>query len=124
MLQIINNNEIIAEVKSISAAWNKFRELRDSGAQGSLDAVDAETKEIKLAVILKVNTKGKVEFRSRDKEEAKAAKAVKWSAPDYEIEGENDEAAVDATANVVSDEDTNPDTDLVAELNKMAISAE
>jgi hypothetical protein len=25
---------------------------------------------------------------------------------------------------VVSDEDTNPDTDLVAELNKMAISAE
>lgn len=86
MLQIINNNEIVAEVKSISAAWNKFRELRDGGAQGSLDAVDAETKEIKLAVILKVNTKGKVEFRNRDKEEAKAAKAVKRSAPDYEIE--------------------------------------
>ena len=92
MLQIINNNEIVAEVKSVSAAWNKFRELRDSGAQGSLDAVDAETKEIKLAVILKVNTKGKVEFRNRDKEEAKAAKTVKRSAPDYEIEGELDEA--------------------------------
>ena len=86
MLQIINNNEIVAEVKSISAAWNKFRELRDGGAQGSLDAVDAETKEIKLAVILKVNTKGKVEFRNRDKEEAKANKVVKQSAPDYEIE--------------------------------------
>lgn len=85
MLWIINNNEIVAEVKSISAAWNKFRELRDSGAHGSLDAVDAETKEIKLAVILKVNTKGKVEFRNRDKEEAKANKR---SAPDYEIEGE------------------------------------
>lgn len=94
MLQIINNNEIVAEVKSISAAWNKFRELRDSGAQGSLDAVDVETKEIKLAVILKVNTKGKVEFRNRDKEEAKAAKAtktIKRSAPDYEIEGELEE---------------------------------
>lgn len=83
MLQIINNNEIVAEVKSISAAWNKFRELRDGGAQGSLDAVDAETKEIRLAVILKVNTKGKVEFRNRDKEEAKMNKK---SAPDYEIE--------------------------------------
>ena len=96
MLQIINNNEIIAEVKSISAAWNKFRELRDSGAQGSLDAVDAETKEIKLAVILKVNTKGKVEFRNRDKEEAKAsakaAKTVKRSAPDYEIESYDPDA--------------------------------
>lgn len=91
MLQIINNNEIVAEVKSISAAWNKFRELRDNGAQGSLDAVDAETKEIKLAVILKVNTKGKVEFRNRDKEEAKAAKTVKRSAPDYEIECELEE---------------------------------
>jgi hypothetical protein len=90
MLQIINNNEIVAEAKSISAAWNKFRELRDSGAQGSLDAVDAETKEIKLAVILKVNTKGKVEFRNRDKEEAKANKAVKRSAPDYEIESESE----------------------------------
>jgi hypothetical protein len=90
MLQIINNNEIVAEVKSISAAWNKFRELRDNGAQGSLDAVDAETKEIKLAVILKVNTKGKVEFRNRDKEEAKA---IKRSAPDYEIECELDEPA-------------------------------
>jgi hypothetical protein len=95
MLQIINNNEIVAEVKSISAAWNKFRELRDNGAQGSLDAVDAETKEIKLAVILKVNTKGKVEFRNRDKEEAKANKAVKQSAPDYEIESESEPSTVE-----------------------------
>lgn len=95
MLQIINNNEIVAEVKSISAAWNKFRELRDNGAQGSLDAVDAETKEIKLAVILKVNTKGKVEFRNRDKEEAKANKVVKRSAPDYEIESESEPSTVE-----------------------------
>lgn len=95
MLQIINNNEIVAEVKSISAAWNKFRELRDSGAQGSLDAVDAETKEIKLAVILKVNTKGKVEFRNRDKEEAKANKAGSQSAPDYEIESESEPSTVE-----------------------------
>jgi hypothetical protein len=71
MLQVIYNNRIVAEVKSISAAWNKFRELRDREAQGSLDAVDVETKEIKLAVILKTNSKGKVEFRNRDKEENK-----------------------------------------------------
>jgi hypothetical protein len=95
MLQIINNNEIVAEVKSISAAWNKFRELRDSGAHGSLDAVDAETKEIKLAVILKVNTKGKVEFRNRDKEEVKAAKAVKHSAQEYENESESEPSTVE-----------------------------
>ena len=113
MLQIVNNNEIVAEVKSISAAWNKFRELRDNGAQGSLDAVDVETKEIKLAVILKVNTKGKVEFRNRDKEEAKAAKAAKQSAPDYEIECELEEA----------DTETNEGADLVTELNEMATNA-
>lgn len=112
MLQIINNNEIVAEVKSISAAWNKFRELRDSGAKGSLDAVDAETKEIKLAVILKVNTKGKVEFRDRDKEEAKAAKKVKRSASDYEIECELEE-----------DTETNEGADLVTELNEMTTNA-
>jgi hypothetical protein len=92
MLQIINNNEIVAEVKSISAAWNKFRELRDSGAQGSLDAVDAETKEIKLAVILKVNTKGKVEFRNRDKEEAKANKR---NTPIEESKGESEPSTVE-----------------------------
>jgi hypothetical protein len=60
-----------------------------------LDAVDAETKEIKLAVILKVNTKGKVEFRNRDKEETKANKAVKRSAPDYEIESESEPSTVE-----------------------------
>ena len=118
MLQIINNNEIVAEVKSISAAWNKFRELRDGGARGSLDAVDAETKEIKLAVILKVNTKGKVEFRDRDKEEAKMNKGSNsvlpgTSAPDYEIECELEEA----------DTETNEGADLVTELNEMATNA-
>lgn len=118
MLQIINNNEIVAEVKSISAAWNKFRELRDNGAQGSLDAVDAETKEIKLAVILKVNTKGKVEFRNRDKEEAKANKKA-------EVTKKTIDVAAVATVNSVMAEETTADEDanLVAELNKMAISA-
>jgi hypothetical protein len=42
-----------------------------------------------------VNTKGKVEFRNRDKEEAKANKAVKQSAPDYEIESESEPSTVE-----------------------------
>ena len=39
-------------------------------------AENAETKEIVLDVILKVNTKGKVEFRNRNKEDAKAQKKM------------------------------------------------
>ena len=35
---------------------------------------NAETKEIVLDVILKTNTKGKVEFRDRNKEDVKAQK--------------------------------------------------
>lgn len=76
MLNIVHNNVAIAQVKSISAAWNKFRELRNEGATGNLVAEDEVTKEIKLDVILKVNTKGKVEFRDRNKEELKKAQAL------------------------------------------------
>lgn len=74
MLNIIHNNENVAQVKSISAAWNKFREIRNEGGTGTLVAENDETKEIILDVLLKVNTKGKVEFRDRNKEDAKAAK--------------------------------------------------
>lgn len=100
MLQIIYNNRIVAEVKSISAAWNKFREIRDRGDQGSLEAVDVETKEIKLAVILKTNCKGKIEFRNRDKEEAKAAKKVKRNVPNCELDETADEASASAENDV------------------------
>ena len=74
MYIIAHNNVEVAQVKSISAAWNKFREIRNEGGTGSLAAVDAETKEIKLDVILKVNTKGKVEFRDRNLEDEKQNK--------------------------------------------------
>lgn len=96
MLNIIHNNENVAQVKSISAAWNKFREIRNEGGTGTLVAENDETKEIILDVLLKVNTKGKVEFRDRNKEDAKAAKkAVKRSAPDYEIESEDEPSTVE-----------------------------
>ena len=76
MLNIIHNNENIVQVKSVSAAWNKFRKIRNEGGTGTLVAENAETKEIVLDVILKVNTKGKVEFRNRNKEDAKAKKKM------------------------------------------------
>lgn len=81
MLNIIHNNENIVQVKSVSAAWNKFRKIRNEGGTGTLVAENAETKEIVLDVILKVNTKGKVEFRDRNKEDAKAQKKVKTESP-------------------------------------------
>lgn len=74
MLNIIHNTETIAQVKSISAAWNKFREVRNAGGTGTLIAENDETKEIILDIILKENTKGKIEFRDRNKEDAKAEK--------------------------------------------------
>ena len=76
MLNIIHNNENIVQVKSVSAAWNKFRKIRNEGGTGTLVAENAETKEIVLDVILKVNTKGKVEFRNRNKEDAKVQKKM------------------------------------------------
>ena len=76
MLNIIHNNENVVQVKSVSAAWNKFRKIRNEGGTGTLVAENAETKEIVLDVILKVNTKGKVEFRNHNKEDAKAQKKM------------------------------------------------
>ena len=76
MLNIIHNNENVVQVKSVSAAWNKFRKIRNEGGTGTLVAENDETKEIVLDVILKVNTKGKVEFRNRNKEDAKAKKKM------------------------------------------------
>lgn len=85
MLNIIHNNENVVQVKSVSAAWNKFRKIRNEGGTGTLVAENDETKEIVLDIILKVNTKGKVEFRDRNKEDAKVQKkmnkAVKTESP-------------------------------------------
>ena len=52
---------------AVSAAWNE-------DGTGYLVAENAEMKEIVLDVILKTNTKGKVEFRDRNKEDVKAQK--------------------------------------------------
>ena len=106
MLNIIHNNENIVQVKSVSAAWNKFRKIRNEGGTGTLVAENDETKEIVLDVILKVNTKGKVEFRDRSKEDAKAQKKmnkeVKTESP-AEEKPEAVESPVEEKAEVVTE---------------------
>lgn len=92
------------EVKSISAAWNKLREIRDldlstdtlpgdtnllDGLLVTVDMGDLPISDrLPLEILFRVNTKGKVEFknlrkvlgRAAKKEEAKAkAKAEKTS---------------------------------------------
>jgi hypothetical protein len=75
------------EVKSVSAAWNKVRELRDT--QGSalegqvLEVILPETlitDRIPSAILFKANKNGKIEFKDLAKvkatEEKKAAKAA------------------------------------------------
>ena len=106
MLNIIHNNENVVQVKSVSAAWNKFRKIRNEGGTGTLVAENDETKEIVLDVILKVNTKGKVEFRDRGKEDAKAQKKmnkeVKTESP-AEEKPEAVESPVEEKAEVVTE---------------------
>lgn len=106
MLNIIHNNENVVQVKSVSAAWNKFRKIRNEGGTGTLVAENDETKEIVLDVILKVNTKGKVEFRDRSKEDAKAQKKmnkeVKTESP-AEEKPEAVESPVEEKAEVVTE---------------------
>jgi hypothetical protein len=75
------------EVKSVSAAWNKVRELRDT--QGAalegqvLEVILPETiitDRIPSAILFKANKNGKIEFKDLAKvkatEEKKAAKAA------------------------------------------------
>ena len=106
MLNIIHNNENVVQVKSVSAAWNKFRKIRNEGGTGTLVAENDETKEIVLDVILKVNTKGKVEFRDRSKEDVKAQKKmnkeVKTESPTEE-KPEAVESPVEEKAEVVTE---------------------
>ena len=97
MLNIIHNNENVVQVKSVSAAWNKFRKIRNEGGTGTLVAENDETKEIILDVILKVNTKGKVEFRDRNKEDANFfVDRVSGMAYEGEVARKLDEIAVAA----------------------------
>ena len=65
-----NHNTI--EVKTISAAWNKIREIRNTIPAAELDGKTAtvtlpeglETKRIPATIQFRMNKKGKIEFRA------------------------------------------------------------
>ena len=65
-----NHNTI--EVKTISAAWNKIREIRNTVPAAELDGKTAtvtlpeglETKRIPATIQFRMNKKGKIEFRT------------------------------------------------------------
>jgi hypothetical protein len=70
------------QVKSISAAWNKIREIRDTTEPKALEGTiltvelpEGETSErIPNKILFKTNVKGKMEFKDLAKVEARQAK--------------------------------------------------
>ena len=78
----LTHNNISYEVKSISAAWNKIREIRNTTPVEEINEtvlkVDmGETPvsdRLPLEVLFRVNTKGKVEFKDLHKVLERAAK--------------------------------------------------
>ncbi len=80
MITLTHNNSY--EVKSISAAWNKIREIRDNTPVEDInetilkvDMGEAQPSDrLPLEILFRVNTKGKVEFKDLSKVIARAAK--------------------------------------------------
>ena len=81
MITLTHNNNSF-EVKSISAAWNKIREIRDNTPVEEInetilkvDMGEAQPSDrLPLEILFRVNTKGKVEFKDLSKVIARAAK--------------------------------------------------
>lgn len=73
------------EVKSIAAAWNKIREIRDIDVSTALlDGLLITVKmgdipasdRLPLEILFQINTKGKIEFKDLQKIREKAAKRM------------------------------------------------
>ena len=81
MITLTHNNNSY-EVKSISAAWNKIREIRDTTPVEDInetilkvDMGEAQaSNRLPLEILFRMNTKGKVEFKDLSKVIARAAK--------------------------------------------------
>ncbi len=77
----IKFNYNTVEVKTISAAWNKIREIRNTTPVEDLDGKTATitlpegvtTKRIPATILFRRNKNGKIEFRAADKVKAYAA---------------------------------------------------
>jgi hypothetical protein len=82
MITLTHNNNNSYEVKSISAAWNKIREIRDNTPVEDInetilkvDMGEAQVSDrLPLEILFRVNTKGKVEFKDLAKVITRAAK--------------------------------------------------
>lgn len=93
------------QVKSVSAAWNKIREIRDNNDPAQLigtiarvtnDDPTADMSRIPAAITFLPNKKGKMEFKDlqkiqdrQEKAAAKAAKIEKDEEVEVEVEIEN-----------------------------------
>lgn len=101
MITLTHNNNSY-EVKSISAAWNKIREIRDTTPVEDINEtilkVDMGEVQVSdrlpLEILFRVNTKGKVEFkdlhkvleRATKKEEAKAKAEAEKTTKEEDLE--------------------------------------
>jgi hypothetical protein len=81
MITLVHNTKSY-EVKSISAAWNKIREIRDTTPVEEINETILEvdmgdlpiSDRLPLEILFRVNAKGKVEFKDLAKVIARAAK--------------------------------------------------
>ena len=97
MITLTHNNNSF-EVKSVSAAWNKIREIRDNTPAEEInetilkvDMGEAQPSgRLPLEILFRVNTKGKVEFKDLSKVIARAAKKEGAKAMVEEDTKEND----------------------------------
>ena len=79
MITLVHNTKSY-EVKSISAAWNKIREIRDTTPAEEINETILEvdmgdlpiSNRLPLEILFRVNTNGKVEFKDLSKVIARA----------------------------------------------------
>ena len=110
MITLTHNNNSY-EVKSISAAWNKIREIRDNTPAEEINEIvlkvdmgEAQPSDrLPLEILFRVNTKGKVEFKDLHKVLERAAKKEEAKAKAEAEKTANEEALSDLSIQVAEE---------------------
>ena len=110
MITLTHNNNSF-EVKSISAAWNKIREIRDNTPVEEInetilkvDMGEAQLSDrLPLEILFRVNTKGKVEFKDLHKVLERAAKKEETKAKAEAEKTANEEALIDLSIQIAEE---------------------
>ena len=110
MITLTHNNNSF-EVKSISAAWNKIREIRDNTPVEEInetilkvDMGEAQPSDrLPLEILFRVNTKGKVEFKDLHKVLERAAKKEEAKAKTEAEKTANEEALSDLSIQIAEE---------------------